>query len=90
MICITPGAAWTIAYMVNSDFTGFEKEHYLFVALTDIKNQLARLNSAVNFVVYVALSQQFRGTLLKVLRCPVSWQLSEKESYTGQTEVTSH
>ena len=90
---MTPGAAWTIAFMVRSDFGSFKKEHFFFQAITDVRQELERLNSAANFVVYVALSQQFRGTLLEILRCPKSCRDSQMESHikgedTAQTDVT--
>lgn len=66
IICQVPALIYNMAYSIDmhkmTAFVGW-------VVLSDIRNFLVTLNSAINFILYCALGQKFRRTFVRTL-CP--------------------
>ena len=82
LICITPGSIVGLIILLDPDWSYMAKEHFFFLALSQITGVLSKINSAANLVVYVMASRNFRDTLAYMLCC------RKKALSKPQTEVS--
>lgn len=62
IICQVPALVYNIAFAINRQHV---IHSYAYRILSDVRNFLVNLNSAVNFLLYCALGQKFRRTFLQ-------------------------
>ena len=62
IICQVPALVYNIAFAVDYEYV---ETDYSYSILSQFRNFLVCLNSAVNFILYCALGQRFRVTFLK-------------------------
>ncbi|GFO34274.1 FMRFamide receptor-like [Plakobranchus ocellatus] len=66
IICQVPALIYNMAYSINMPEVS---SSYSWDVLSNFRNFLVTLNSAVNFILYCALGQKFRRTFVRTL-CP--------------------
>ncbi|KAK6190514.1 hypothetical protein SNE40_002369 [Patella caerulea] len=80
LVCILPGALNSLATKVKPGYSIFGKQRNLYLSISCVTYFLETVNSAVNFIIYMAFSKKFYTTYKETFCCRTGSRVHKSSS----------